>query len=286
MFTTQQFVQECDTVGQGKTPLMGDVKNMYTNLPHEDLFQAIDWVLNLAENTFDTHQIHVPKNKIKKPYMGKKLYNHVVTVSFSHIKEILKKDINNIFFTIGKTVARQTQGVPMGSPCSPALAIALCSFYEHKFWEKNPNQKFYGWRFMDDLLMCVPPNMDTSELTNIYPKPLDLEEEKVQTNSTFKYLQTETKVEENGNIQIGFFEKNTQRKMQGKQPLKNIVQFDSNVWLHRVEMKVLLEITFLRKIKLKIFLHQSPGKGLLWCKSAKKLIFFLKIIFDYFIYPT
>jgi len=229
LFNTQDFAKQCAVDNTHTKVFLGDVKNMYTNLPHEDLFQAIDWVLNLAESTFDMHQIHVPKNKTKKPYVGTKLYNHVVTISFSHIKEILVKDINNIFFTIGKRVARQTQGVPMGSPCSPALAIALCSFYEHNFLTKNPNRKFYGWRFMDDLLMCVPPSMDTSELTNIYPKPLDLEEEKVQTNSTFKYLQTETKVEENCNIQIGFVEKNTQRMVQGKQPLKNIVPFDSHV---------------------------------------------------------
>ena len=53
------------------------------------------------------------------------------------------------------------------------ISEALCSFYEHNFLEKNPNQKFYGWRFMDDLLMCVPPSMDTSEFTNIYVAKLD-----------------------------------------------------------------------------------------------------------------
>ena len=136
--------------------------------------------------------------------MGSKTYNHVVTISLRDIKEILTHDINNIFFTIGKTVAKQTQGVPMGNPCSPALAVVLCSFYEHKFLLQHPTEKFYGWRFMDDLLMCVTPETDTSQLKAIYPKPLDLEEEKVDTEATFKYLQTATKVHKNGSFEIGF----------------------------------------------------------------------------------
>ena len=43
----------------------------------------------------------------------------------------------------------------MGSPISPALAIAVCSKLEHEFLQKHPHSNIQGWRFMDDLLMFI-----------------------------------------------------------------------------------------------------------------------------------
>jgi len=84
---------------------------------------------------------------------------------------------------------------------------------------------------MDGPLMalCVTPETDTSQLKAIYPKPLDLEEEKVETQASLKHLQTATKLCKNDSLDVGFFEKNTQREAQGKPPLKNIVPFDYHV---------------------------------------------------------
>jgi len=42
------------------------------------------------------------------------------------------------------------------------------------------------------------------------------------------------------------------------------------LWLHRVEMKVLLEITFLRKINLKIFFAPKSRKGSIVRQIYKK----------------
>ena len=96
MFTTQQFVQECDTVGQGKTPLMGDVKNMYTNLTHESILDTIRWVLKLAKEHFNINHLQIPCAKSKKPYWGTKPYQHALQLSLHELEDVLTFDLNNM----------------------------------------------------------------------------------------------------------------------------------------------------------------------------------------------
>ena len=71
----------------------------------------------------------------------------------------MKWDVANIYFTLGDKTVRQTMGIPMGSPCSPALAVAVCMHAEHRFAEMHPEVVVhYGFRYIDDLLLFLREN--------------------------------------------------------------------------------------------------------------------------------
>ena len=116
-----------------------------------------------------------------------------MTSSFQEFKEVLTHDINNISFTVGKTIARQTQGVPMGSPCSPALSIALYapSMNTGSYNNTQKRSSMVGDSWMTSSCVSHLKQTQTNSRSFIQ-KPLDLEEEKVDKQATFKYLQTAT----------------------------------------------------------------------------------------------
>ena len=82
-----------------------------------------------------------------------------VDFSLDNIEEIVKWDVANIYFTLGDKTVRQTMGIPMGSPCSPALAVAVCMHAEHRFAGMHPEVVVhYGFRYIDDLLLFLREN--------------------------------------------------------------------------------------------------------------------------------
>jgi len=89
-----------------------------------------------------------------------------------------------------------------------------------------------GWRFMDDLLVFANSQSDIQKLQEVYPHPLELEEEEVCLDVPFKFLQTEVCLTNTGHVHIGFHEKNAHRRKDGKTPLSNVVPFDSHVLPH------------------------------------------------------
>ena len=94
-------------------------------------------------------------------------------------------------FQIGDIVLKQTKGIPMGSPMSPALAVILCAFFEHKFLATlgQDSSLVTGLRYVDDVFVLAPVKSthDDPETTLIdrvwqglkshcYPKDLELED--------------------------------------------------------------------------------------------------------------
>ena len=118
---------------------------MYTNIPHPRLYEVVDWVLARAAELCPDLTVFVPNSSARKPCQGD--YPHVGvaghTISLSQLSEVLKWDIAHIYFTLGDRILRQTEGVPMGSPCSPALAVALCMHSEHHFIATHPDVVIY-----------------------------------------------------------------------------------------------------------------------------------------------
>ena len=167
---------------------MGDIKNMYTNVPLDKLQTDIKWFLDHAERIGLQHGITVPHGKTYRPHFGKpgnpKRATHL---SREFLEEILLFDVNNIFFTLGDRLTQQIMGVPMGSPCSPALAVGLCMRAEHDHIQIHGRTHIRaGFRYIDDLLLFVDPTFDREHLKEIFPQPLELEVE--DHNGPFRFL--------------------------------------------------------------------------------------------------
>lgn len=176
-------------------------------------------------------QIKKRAENSNKPFWqhGTKTPQRAKVISFKQLKTILLADINNIYFQVGSLLVKQTQGIPMGSPCSPALAIALCLKCEHHFLLANPSMPIKGFRFMDDLLVFGTSKSVLDSLHDLYPSPLEIEEEIVLPNQPFRFLHTHTRIDPAGTAHISFYPKNDIRQMEGKPPLKTVVPFDSHI---------------------------------------------------------
>ena len=145
--------------------LMGDVKNMYTNLRHRDVLDAIRWFLDIMSAHMGS-ALHVPGRKDVKVTRGALAHpgrGHNVT--FELIFELVKCDIENTLFSVGSdTLMRQTRGIPMGSNTSPTVAVITCMRREHINFTNNP----YG------IMQYITPNrfIDDAIILGRFPLPL------------------------------------------------------------------------------------------------------------------
>ena len=151
------------------------------------------------------------------------------------IKQILTFDVQNAYFTLGNKILRQTLGIPMGSPCSPAFAVAVCMKAEHDFSTTHPDVKIIkGFRYIDDLLLFLKQPCDA--IMHMYPPPLELESELTLDGHIhkIKFLETWTELDTHtGSFTIIHALKQWIRELQGKPPLRNITSFDSHVPPHQ-----------------------------------------------------
>ena len=125
----------------------------------------------------------------------------------------------------------------MGSPCSPALAIALCMHAEDAFMAAHPGVKVHaGFRYVDDLLLFLEHNAHDSLIDNIYPSPLELERETttpVNGRVCFRFLETWNVLDASGSISVIHHHKNSHQLRLGKPPFKNVVDFSSHIPRHQ-----------------------------------------------------
>ena len=244
IFDTRAYARRMASVDLPSTThvYLGDVKNMYTNIDHKKLCEVIDWVIYRIDAVFPHDTVFVPQAKTKSPtwaqYKDPKSMGTVLTMS--QMREILLFDIKNLYFALGDKILRQTLGVPMGSPSSPALAVALCMHAEHCFMQANPNVKVIaGFRYIDDLLLYL--NAPCDAISTMYPPPLELEEEdtKVGKGHQFRFLEAWTELTQTPNSQklrvsVTHCLRTWLRAKEQKAPLKNITPFDTHVPHHQL----------------------------------------------------
>lgn len=141
--------------------IMGDVKNMYTELPHHTIIKAVKWILQAYKHQTRRDTLTVKRRGKGGVSNGRAINTFSSTsITLTQILEVVKFDLENAIFAVGSperthNTFRQTIGVPMGSPLSPALAKITCMFYENKLMQQLKHENICyleGLRFMDDLL--------------------------------------------------------------------------------------------------------------------------------------
>ena len=213
---------------------------MYTALDHSSIILAVKWLLK--HHLRRRKGIWIPKDATIQPSFSNKPIDPTSGYFFPRdmILAVVVFDLDNIFFTCRSTLLRQTSGIAMGSPLSPALAILTCAYDEFTFhnWmiSRHPSvtPNFFAIRYMDDLLAFVldkraptahgpcakHPNDECAnlhprfhDLFHFYHKNLTMEIE--PHTGTFKFLESMITVA-NNKISSQFFLKNydkTQRRI-------------------------------------------------------------------------
>ena len=141
--------------------IMGDVKNMYTELTHGTIKKAVDWILQETSKQTRRTEVTVKRRGKRGVSYGRATNTHSsTTLTIEQIRKVVEFDLANAVFAVGDpgnehNLFRQFVGVPMGSPLSPALAKITCMYFENIFLQKikhDDSCTLEGLRYMDDLV--------------------------------------------------------------------------------------------------------------------------------------
>jgi hypothetical protein len=196
----------------GVIALAGDIKQMYTELDHNTIMEALKWLTETYKKKSRRTQVAVPKNTNKGTHRGTSYERSFVNFNIDDIVDIVKFDLENAIFTVGDTILKQKIGIPMGSPISPILAILVCAYSENVFTNNNKyeDRRVLGTRYVDDAkFLTVYRKSDENDfvkacetLRNVsktcYHKNLEVECDPDQTN--IKMLESIVHWPESGNM--------------------------------------------------------------------------------------
>ena len=104
-----------------------DVVGLYSNIPHEEGLEALNFYLEQRENK---------------------------SVSTASILELARIVLENNFFGFGEETYHQLLGTAMGTKFAPKYANMFMGQLEHRLLESLPHKPFTWWRFLDDIF-CV-----------------------------------------------------------------------------------------------------------------------------------
>ena len=225
--------------------LTGDLANMYTSLDHSSIRTAIRWVLfDTQKKRFrDRRAVSIPVSKNDNDiHFGRSLASDGsrLTLSYDDLLSIVEFDLDNSFFKIGDFIGKQTSGIPMGSPLSPALAVIVCAYYENKIYsmidEFGWDNTILGTRYMDDVLSFI--SHDGSVLSKLrarwignfikygYHDKMDLECE--DTSVPFKFLSTVIDASPGNPVSFSFYSKNAESiRLSGNQKFLTFQHYGS-----------------------------------------------------------
>ena len=140
-------------------PTGGDLKNMFSELPHDTVLEALDWVFARFAEKNHTDCVSLQRTGSQGVIMGRSRMAGWLAMD---VRLLLQFDIENCYYRVGDAVVKQVHGVPMGSPPSPAVASAVMQFFEHPFLTEDLPQLLSvecessdhaeGCRFADDKL--------------------------------------------------------------------------------------------------------------------------------------
>ena len=153
----------------GLIPYCADIKNMYTEIPHDILLKSIKFALQRFKSITGKTTIILERKKRGEISSDLNVFasqSTHVKLTLTQIFKIAKYDIENSYFTSCNHTLRQIKGVPMGSPGSPNYAICFCMYHEHLFSRSLHNYTYLGstydvrrlfraTRYVDDVLGFV-----------------------------------------------------------------------------------------------------------------------------------
>ena len=143
--------------------LQTDVKQMYTNLHHGCIKDAINWLLHKVLDSGKTRKRNLRYFIMEKSYPNKiylsreKGDKNSWTFDVSDIMTIINLDLATAYQTKGQDIYIQKNGCPMGGLLSAIYANIKCAYDEVNFIHRigMKHNKFFGIRQMDDLILWI-----------------------------------------------------------------------------------------------------------------------------------
>ena len=194
LHTTQEAPQAMDVMceklkkkGSVQYKIM-DIEGCFTNMPKATIVKAMRWLMkSVMDERKGSRCIVVPNAKKQPCQWGARTKQGDINIQPDMLMEWVLFDLENAYVTImNGGIAKQTMGIPMGSPLSPAMAIATTAFMEHEWRTKVKRElpqaegTYDARRYMDDVLFVYTGESGRQALehfkTSAYEAPLNLED--------------------------------------------------------------------------------------------------------------
>ena len=189
-------LQELNKKKRAKTISTFDFSTLYTKLPHKNLVEVlnslIEFVFNGGRKTPDGNRKYITIDN-KKCFFSRT--KHDKSFTQTQVKMMVEHLVTQSFFTFGNLVFLQSIGIPMGIDPAPFWANLYLYHFESLFVTKlSRTDRFRGFkfrncfRFIDDACSINDSNEFENSYIDIYPKDLQLKCEHKGDHATFLEL--------------------------------------------------------------------------------------------------
>ena len=170
-----------------------DFSTLYTKLPHDDLIQNLNEIVDFAfkgGKKKAENRKYITVTKYATFWSKKKRGDDSFTKQ--QVKQLVAHLIKETYFQIGNLLFKQCIGIPMGIDPAPFWANLHLYAYEYKFMtalmsvDKMRARRFlYATRFIDDECNLNDGGEFGRSFKSIYPPELELKCEHQGTHATF-----------------------------------------------------------------------------------------------------
>ena len=201
---TEDFTDRIDETKpeywHGKKMYTADIKSLYTEIPHKELFIAVHWMLN----SFRLH-----------PFKSNK--HSVIEVSNATVLDLIKEYLGYNFLSSSDldnttVIYRQIKGIPTGGNCSPELANLYLMYYEIRYRERFPEKweliRDIG-RYLDDLIcITMEVGFQWSDIQKVvYDDTIELEDNSIKGNREGIFLDIKVRFDQHDTLYYTLYRK-------------------------------------------------------------------------------
>ena len=195
-------LQELNTKKRAKSISTFDFSTLYTKLPHKNLVEVlnslVEFVFNGGRKTQDGNRKYITIER-KECFFSRT--KHDTSFTMIQVKMMVEHLVTQSFFTFGNLVFLQNIGIPMGIDPAPFWANLYLYYYESIFITKlSRTDRYRGFkfrncfRFIDDACSINDSDEFGNSYSDIYPKDLQLKCEHKGDHATF--LELDIKIED------------------------------------------------------------------------------------------
>ena len=185
--TIVEYVKLINKCKSGRNITTYDFTTLYTKLEHDQIIDALCFVIDLAFKKSKCNYISVYQ---KSANWTNNPRGSTFKFDQDSLKDCIRFLLLNSYFSIGSLCFHQTIGVPIGVDCGPDIANLSLFYYEYLYITSliRSNYKralrYNGcFRLMDDISCLNLDGVFLEDVSSIYPSSLQLKKENVGNES-------------------------------------------------------------------------------------------------------
>ncbi|GBG81783.1 hypothetical protein CBR_g33961 [Chara braunii] len=144
-----------------------DIKDMFSKLPHENIMEALNWIIDYFVSK-GKRMVRVNPRGKGSSFGQTTGADHWQTIDLETLKRFVEFDLKHTYTTATGVILKQEVGIPMGKSTSPPLACIMCAYAAVNFISSlgHARSKVFGIRLIDDVSLITVTKKDDKENAN------------------------------------------------------------------------------------------------------------------------